>query len=182
MGNKRTKNNKVVLIIVILALIIMVAIIASLNSNPSLQNHTFSDGSVSFSYPAEMINTTDPGIGVSNDWKNVEYLIGPNVNIAIYTSNSFNDPKSAKEAVISDIKQHSNKVLSSSEEINLNGVLVSRMVDEFTDSNKTRVIRDYQLFFKGNGVIYGIDVLGLNSSNSEVNETADLLFRTIKIS
>lgn len=175
-------NNKIILILVILALIVIVAIMTSLNSTPSPQNQVFSDGSVSFNYPANMINSTYNETGVSNDWKKVVYLIGPNVHIAIYTSNKFNDPKSAKEAVILDIKKHSNKVLTSSEEINPNGVLVSRMVNEFTDSNKTRVIIDYQLFFKANGVIYGIDVLGLNSSDWEINETADLLFRTIKVS
>ncbi len=174
-------NKKLWAMGVIGVLILLVAISGCTNSSQNLtsQNRTFSDGSVSFYYPADMINYTS-NIGLVNGWVNVVSLINNNTKIDFSKNPNSTNPRRARDAVSAAVKQNSGRVLSSTDETNPNGVAVFRITTDLYDPNAKTMVRDYQMIFKGNGILYGFDIYGINITDSQIHETSDRVFNSIK--
>jgi hypothetical protein len=163
----------------ILALVVSMVAISGCTSTQ--KNSTYTDNAMSFNYPADIKNSTVPGsiISAGTGWENVAFLHNNKVAIFIKKNKNSNNSTNARDATNIQFKENSGQVLSTTEEINPNGIEVSRSILTLTDPNTDTLLKYYNMFFNDNGVYY-ISVYGNNSTTQQIHETANTVFNSLK--
>jgi hypothetical protein len=164
-----------------LGIMILVVVASGYDNSTPL---TFSDGVINFNYPNDFENSNSP-MDITSEITNLKaiaYMADSN-NIAI-TLGKNPQATSAAEArdttIVRVNKISTGKVLSKTTETNPNGVVVEKSISNLQDPTTNKVIRHVNMFFKSNGVVYGITVYGNDSKNQQITETADTIFNSLK--
>lgn len=178
MVNLWAKNNYWILVI----LGVMVATVAASGCANNVEAVNFTDGSVTFSYPGDMTNTTSTGnLSVSN-WVNIAYIAKSDVYIYVNKNPTINDPSKTRDAINADVKANSGQVISTTDETNPNGIEVSGNVVTTTDPTTKILLIYYNFFFQDkSGSVYQITVYGSESKNSEIRETSIQVFNSLRL-
>ncbi len=174
-----TKNNCWIIGIFVL----VVSMIGISGCTSSAGNQTFSDNSISFIYPSNMKNTTSSGniISGAQGWNDVAFLSNGNVYILVAKNPTLTDPSATRDVTGVSVVQNSGKLLSTTDETNPNGVKVYRNIDTLSDPSTNTLLRYYNMFFEDTeGVVYEISVYGDDSKNSQILETANMVFNSLK--
>jgi hypothetical protein len=175
-----------------IGILITVVILGGCTTTPTPSNYTsspavqtFSDGVISFNYPAgfEVITTraniTSEGIG----WQDLTYLENNNDIIINVRKN----PQESSAVIIREgteeaVVEASGVILSSASLINPQGVVVEKSISQQTDPYTKQVLRYYDLFFSVNGVVYHISVYGEVAKDQHIQYTSDMIFNSLTLS
>ena len=167
-------------ILAILGLMIVIVAVSGCANHSEAAN--FTDGSVSFSYPGDMTNTTSTGNLSGSNWVNIAYIAKSDVYIYVNKNPTINDPATPRDVINADVKANSGQVLSTTDEVNPNGIEVSRNMVTITDPSTKILLIYHNFFFKNkSGEVYQITVYGSDSKNSEIRETATQVFNSLKL-
>jgi len=149
---------------------------------PAVQ--TFSDGVISFNYPTgfevrtERANITTEGAG----WQDLTFLANnDNVGIDVKKNPEASSAVIVREGTEQAVLEASGTILSSSSEINPNGVVIEKSTSQQTDPYSNLVIRYYDLFFSVNGLVYHISIYGEVAKDSQIQYTANMIFNSLKL-
>jgi hypothetical protein len=167
-------------ILAILGFMIVIVAVSGCTNHSEAAN--FTDGSVSFSYPGDMTNTTSNGNLSGSNWVNIAYIAKSDVYIYVNKNPTLNDQATPRDVINADVQANSGQVLSTTDEVNPNGIEVSRNMVTLTDPSTKILLIYYNFFFKNkSGEVYQITVYGSDSKNSEIRETATQVFNSLKL-
>ena len=185
MGKNLNKSN--ILKIGIVGTIILIVMVSGCTSSSSTETKTFSDGVMSFNYPADFDNETTSG-NDTNSSSPVQVISklkkpAPNIHyISVEKNISAISLTEAKDGIDSVVKNSSTyKFLSSTTETNPNGVVIEKTsyTDEFLLGTK---IRYNDMYFKINDNLYRITVYGpdIGTHAQSIENTTNIIFQSIK--
>jgi hypothetical protein len=150
---------------------------------PSVQ--TFSDGTISFNYPAGFevrtprANITSEGTG----WQDLTFLANPDqVGIDVRKNPQASSAVNVREGTELAVVEASGTILSTSSEINPQGMVVEKSSSQQVDPYTNQMMRYYDLFFEVNGLVYHISVYGEVAKDPQIQYTADMIFNSLKLS
>jgi hypothetical protein len=189
---KKSNRNKIIIggIVVVVVLIFIGIILASSNnSSIATGNSTYNINDVSFNYPNNFANTTEPSnsiISAGSDWQQSGYL-SDNQSMAIQIQTDSNpEGYTPSEVLLADQtsdKQNNGTVLSTTNTTNPNGVVVAGTIETLTDPSTNNLQRYYiMLFSDPSGKIYSITVQGDDSDNAKIQLVQQTVFNSLKIS
>lgn len=184
-----TSRSPILAIIGILTLVVFLSGCTSttptISNNTSLNVQTFSDGTISFNYPTgfeirtERANITTEGTG----WKDLAYLANTDgIGIDVKKNPEASSAAIVRQGTEEGVREASGQILSTTSEINPNGVVVEKSSSQQTDPYSNQLIRYYDLFFSVNGLVYHISVYGEVAKDQQIQNTADMIFNTLKLS
>lgn len=184
--NKQSKGGKAAIGIVGVVIVGLILIIVISGMSSPLDNTpvtlapavNFTDNSITFSYPGDMSNfdfTNTSDLGMID----VAKLSNQNVLILVSNYPSLKNAPLRRNLSVSMDKENSDSILSISDEINPNGILVSKYIAKFGTGDGTQLINYYLFFLDKRGIVYKITVYGDVRNNSQINETATLVFNSL---
>jgi hypothetical protein len=171
----------------IVGILILIVSAYSWFGSSTNETKTFSDGAMSFNYPADFDNVSYSADDNSSSSKK---LIGKLYNSAPFkvqtiwvdknTSAIF--PTEARDKLISLIKKYpKGELVSTTSETNPNGVVVEKIThtDEIEQGTRSRYI---EMIFKINDTVYGIMIYGDDTKDNQkvMDNTANIIFQSIK--
>lgn len=168
-------------------LTLVLIVLASGCTNSTNETKTFSDGVMSFNYPADFDNAT---YSVYNNSTSSMQLIGKLENTAplrvqdIFVAKNISaiSPTEARDRVVSAVKNTSKaEVVSITSEINPNGVVVEKIIH--TEEVKLGIRARYsEMFFKINDSVYRIMIYGDDTEDKQkvIDNTTNIIFQSIK--
>ena len=151
-------------------------------SSSTNETKTFSDGVMSFNYPADFYNDTKEGNETNSDLMQIISKLKNNYEFRIWviTNKTRISPTEARNIVVSKLENdNSYKILSTTTETNPNGVIVEKIIytEDYIFGFKKRFDN---MYFKINDVVYGISVYGLDSDEEEMRNIDNIIFQSIK--
>ncbi len=177
----KLKNNTILKIGIVGALV-SVVLISGCTSYSINETKTFSDGDMSFNYPADFYNVTYSGNEIDSSTMGLIGMLENKDGLTIYVCKNKTGTSLAetKEGTVSSVKTSSTgKILSTSTETNPNGVVVEKM--SYTEGGflifKGR--RD-SMYFQSNGDVYAITVYGLDLDKKKLSNIDNIIFQSIK--
>jgi hypothetical protein len=181
------ESRSLILAVGMLILVVLASGCASTTPNPFNNTipavQTFSDGVISFNYPTgfevrtERANITTEGTG----WQDLTFLANDNIGIDVKKNPEASSAVIVREGTEQAVLEASGTILSSSSEINPNGVVVEKSTSQQTDPYSNILVRYYDLFFSVNGLVYHISVYGEVAKNPQIQNTADMIFNSLKL-
>ena len=171
-----------------MGIIVLIVLASGCISSSTDGTKTFSDGDMSFNYPADFDNGTYSADDINSSLTMQE--IGKLENTApfrthsimIYRNISAISPAEARDKAVLAVKNMSTgDVLSVNTETNPNGIII----EGITYKNEPIVgikVRFCEMFFKVNDSVYRISVYGpeTNIGLQNIKSTAAIIFQTIK--
>lgn len=182
------ENYKSLAILGILILIVLIAgctttVPPSNYTAPSVQ--TLSDGAISFNYPAgfevrtQRANITSEGTG----WQDLTFLANQDqVGIDVRKNPKASSAVIVREGTEQAVVEASGTILSTSSEINPQGMVVEKSSSQQVDPYTNQLMRYYDLFFAVNGLVYHVSVYGEVAKDPIIQYTADMIFNSLKFS
>lgn len=175
------KNNNIFKIGIIETLVSIV-LVSGCTSSSTNETKTFSDGDMSFDYPADFYDVDYSGNEIDSSTMR---LIGMLENkdgfaIRVFKSKTRTSPTEAKDVAVSKIENLSNyKVLSTTTETNSNGVAVEKI--SYSES-KFLIFnwRHDNMYFQKKGDVYVITVSGLVLDKQKLTDINNIIFQSIK--
>lgn len=168
-------------------LTLVLIVLASGCIDSTNETKTFSDGVMSFNYPADFDNVT---YSVYNNSSSSMQLIGKLENtvplrvqdIFVAKNISAISPTEARDRVVSAVKNTSKaEVVSITSEINQNGVVVEKIIHT-EEVNLGIRARYSEMFFKINDSVYRIMIYGDDTEDKQnaINNTTNIILQSIK--
>lgn len=175
----------------ILALVVSIVIISgctntSTNTSTSQGNIAFTDGNMTFNYPADFQTANqsgDPIISGGNGWQTVK-ILGNNQGISIHIQ-KFQGSQTPAQSIIANqisVKSNSGSVLSTTNQSNPNGVEINGDIHTLTRPTDNTLVRYYDMSFVANGKTYFISVLGNDKDNSNILEVKNMIYNSLNVS
>jgi hypothetical protein len=154
----------------------------------NIQQNSFSDGSISFNYPAGFENDTSPEVILyrNGSWVDVAFFSNMNgISIDIDKNEQFSGnvyaAMNASENEILRIDE--GRFSSTSAETNPNDIKIFTVITTIRDPFSTEVFKGVDYYFQDNQiVIYGISVYDVESDYQQVKNTGDTIFNSLKLS
>ena len=181
----KLKNN-IILTIGIIGALFSVVLVSGCTSYSTNETKTFSDGVMSFNYPADFDNATTSDMN-STKMQEVSFfkkdsLIDSLFNkqyISVATNKTEVLGTEARDGTVSKVKNASTgQLLSSTTEINPNGVVVEKI--SFVEEEFGKKAWHCMMYFKIKDTVYGIAVYGPYSNREKITSTANIIFQSIK--
>ena len=149
------------------------------------ETKTFSNGNMSFSYPDNFMDITEPeNNNSSSSWQGIVKLGNNNLMnmqlIQVDKNTGESSPAIARDNGVLKVKNMSTgEVLSIATETNSNGIMVEKST--YKQEQPVFGILIYNdMFFKIDGVLYAISVYGPDSNEPQITKTANIVFQSIK--
>jgi hypothetical protein len=181
----KLKNNTI-LKIGIIGILIFVILASGCISSFNTGTRTFSDGVMSFNYPADFDNATTSDIN-STKMQEVSFfkkdsLFGSLFNkqyIYVARNKTGLSSAEARDGTVSKVKNVSTgQLLFSTTETNPNGVVVEKI--SFVEEEFGKKAWHCMMYFKIKDTVYGIVVYGPYSNREKITSTANIIFQSIK--
>lgn len=175
------KNNNVINLGIIGILLLIVFASGCISSSTN-ETKTFSDGVMSFNYPG-YFNSTETAETNSSSFQIIASLESRNMLniqfIDVIKNKTDVTVTEARDKSISKVKNDSSsiEILSVTTETNPNNIVVER----YSYVNKGIISETYNImYFKINDDVYGIGVQGPDLFKEKIQNTANIIFQSIK--
>lgn len=177
------RNNKILNIGLIIGTLLL--IIFSSGCTSSSMTKKFNDGAMSFSYPNDFQEISSHENKSSNTrWQYIIKLVNNNplnIQVILVDKNTSNtSPSESRDYGVLKVKNLStSEILSISTEINPNGVVVEKSTYKQKGLFGSLAIYN-DMFFKIDDVVYAVSIYGPDSNKQQINNTANIVFKSIK--
>ncbi len=175
------KNNNI-LKIGLIGTIVSIVLVSGCTSSSTNETKSFSDGDMSFNYPADFYNITYSGNEIDSSTMHLIGMLENKDGFTIYVSKNKTktSPTEAKDGAVSSVKNSSTgKVLYTTTETNPNGVVVEKM--SYTKRGLLIFKGMYDsMYFQSNGAVYAIVVSGLDLDKKKLANIDNIIFQSIK--
>jgi hypothetical protein len=181
----RMENSKI-LKMGIVGTFVLIILISGCISSSTNETKTFSDGAMSFNYPADFDNGTyfadDTSLTMQEIGKLENTAPLRSHSIMIYRNISAISSTEVRDKAVSAVKNTSTgQVLSVTTETNPNGIVIEETTytDEFVFGTKVRFC---EMYFKINDSVYRISVYGPETriDLQNIQSTTAIIFKSIK--
>lgn len=166
----------------IIGILVSVLLVSGCTNSSTNQTKTFSDGVMSFNYPAGFNNVTYSGDTNSSSPMRIIGKVenGNALSIGVGRNISATSPTEVRDRSVLKVKNMSTgEVLSITTETNPNGVVVEKTTYTYEVSIGIRA-RYEDMYFKINDAVYAISVGGADSDKQQIINTANIVFQSIK--
>lgn len=177
----KLKNNYI-LKIGIIGTLVSIILTSGCTSSSTNETKTFSDGVMSFNYPADFYNINYTGNEIDSSTMRLIGMLENKDGFTIYVCKNktkISLPE-ANEKTISKVESlFTGKVISTATETNPNGVVVEKIIY----TKRGFLIfkgRFDSMHFQKNGDVYAIMVSGIDSDNQQLTNMDDIIFQSIK--
>jgi len=172
----------------LVGIIVLIVLASGCISSSTNKTKTFSDGAMSFNYPADFNNTTYSENDTNSSspmqvigefestvpFKYQYIMVGKNISAI--------SPTELRNWSVSNLKNSSTgELISITTETNPNGVVIQKTTytEEFMFGIRTRF---NDMYFKINDTVYAISVYGpdININKQNITETTNIIFKSIK--
>lgn len=168
-----------------MGVLIVIVAISSCTSQP-VANSTYTDGVITFQYPADFKNATPQSavISGSKDWiQDLSLANSNNIGINLYKNTNISNSETVNgigQATVTNFKQvSSTNIISSARVTNPKGVELWVIKYTFTDPSTSNMDYAEAGFCIIKGSAYEIVAVGANNSKSDVQQTAQTIFNSI---
>ncbi|AIS33135.1 hypothetical protein BRM9_2335 [Methanobacterium formicicum] len=175
-------KNNTILGIGIIGALVSVVLISGCTSYSTNETKTFSDGDMSFNYPADFYNIPYSGNEIDSSTMGLIGMLENKDGFTIYVSKNKTkiSPTEAKDRAVSNVESSlTGKVVSTATETNPNGVVVEKM--SYTKRGILIIKGRYDsMYFQSNGNVYAITVSGLDLDKKKLSNIDNIIFQSIK--
>jgi len=175
-------KNNYILKIGIIGTLVSIILTSGCTSSSTNETKTFSDGVMSFNYPADFYNITYSGNEIDSSTMRLIGLLENKEGLTIYVCKNKTRTSLAetKEGTVSSVKNSlTGKVVYTATETNPNGVVVEKI--SYTERGFLIIKGRYDsMYFQSNGDVYAIMVYGLDLDKQKLASIGDIIFQSIK--
>ncbi|WP_286244138.1 hypothetical protein [Methanobacterium ferruginis] len=166
----------------IIGTLVSIILTSGCTSSSTNETKTFSDGDMSFDYPADFYDVDYSGNEIDSSTMLLIDMLENKDGLTIYVCKNKTGTSLAetKEGTISSVKNSlTGKIVSTATETNHNGVVVEKI--SYTERGFLIIKGRYDsMYFQSNGDVYAIMVYGLDLDKKKIANIDDIIFQSIK--
>lgn len=150
-----------------------------------MENHsTFTNGIITFEYPDVFEKIASPEediVSGSSNWQEIgNFSFEGRIDIQIAKNSHAKSPITARDDTETGVLMISNgQILTHSTVKNSHGILAQKSIHSLMDPRSKMEIIYNSIFFRARGVVYSINVLGLDLDYELIDITANTVFETL---